>query len=159
MRANISDDHYGAWFAFWMMVGDVDNENNGSKDGIEIDILETIPNESGKYQHNLHWDGYGDAHKSYYPKRVKNFNVYDGQYHTFGLLRNEEGYTFYIDGEMSAFVSAQNCTPCPEKGHLLLSCEAAEWSGAGSAQSISALPAEIKVDYVRVYEDLPFWIG
>ena len=150
--------HYGAWGAFWMMIGDVDSEKNGSKDGVEIDIIETIGNQDGRYQHALHWDGYGDNHKSYSPELLKKVNIYDGEYHTFGLLRNEKGYTFYIDGEVSAFVDAAECDVCPKKGFMILSCESAEWSGGGSVDCILSLPAEMIVDYVRVYDRLPDYI-
>ena len=150
--------HYGAWGAFWMMVGDVESEENGSKDGVEIDIIETIENQNGKYNHALHWDGYGDNHKSYSPKLLKKVNIYDGEYHTFGLLRNEKGYTFYIDGEVSSFVSAEDCEPCEKDGYLKLTCESAEWAGGGSIDCILGLPAEMIVDYVRVYDRLPDYI-
>ena len=146
----------GTWGAFWMMAGNVSSEENGAKDGVEIDIVESIGNEEGKYQHALHWDGYGDAHKSFDAKRLQVVDIYDGNFHTFGLLRSEEYYIFYVDGQISSIVSAfDGCAPCPEDAYLKLTCEAAEWSGAGTAESIKSLPAEMVVDYVRVYKVKP----
>ena len=146
----------GTWGAFWMMAGDVSSEKNGAKDGVEIDIVESIRNEEGKLNHALHWDGYGDALKSYSPKSTLNTNIYDGEFHTFGLLRSDEYYIFYIDGQISSIVSKfDGCAPCDKDGYIKLTCEAAEWAGAGSEESIKALPAEMIVDYVRVYKEKP----
>jgi len=141
----------GTWGAFWMMAGNVASEDGSAADGVEIDIIESIGNDWGACNHALHWDGYGNAHKSVGSGELKNHGIYDGEFHTFGLLRSEEGYVFYIDGKESWKVSADKCDPCPEDGYLKLTCEAADWAGAGSAKSIKALPAEMLVDYVRVY--------
>jgi beta-glucanase (GH16 family) len=51
---------YGTWGAFWMMAGDFNNVDGSAADGIEIDIIESISNDKGRYNHNLHWDGYGE---------------------------------------------------------------------------------------------------
>lgn len=146
----------GTWGAFWMMVGDVSSEKNGAEDGVEIDIVESIRNENGEYNHALHWDGYGDALKSFGPKRIVDVDIYDGEFHTFGLLRSEEYYIFYVDGQISSVVSAfDGCAPCDKDGYIKLTCEASEWAGAGTVLSIKALPAEMVVDYVRVYKEKP----
>ncbi len=144
----------GTWGAFWMIAGDVSGEKNGAKDGVEIDIVESINNEVGKYNHALHWDY--DALKSFGPKKIVDINIYDGEFHTFGLLRSEEYYVFYVDGQISSVVSEfDGCDPCAEDGYLKLTCEAAEWAGAGTEESIKSLPAEMIVDYVRVYKEKP----
>ena len=146
----------GTWGAFWMMAGNVSSEKNGALDGVEIDIIESIHNEQGKYNHALHWDGYYEAHKSLSPKLMLDINIYDGEFHTFGLLRSEEYYIFYIDGQISSIVSKfDGCDPCPEDGYMKLTCEAAEWAGAGTEASINSLPTKMLVDYVRVYKEKP----
>ena len=146
----------GTWGAFWMMVGNVSSEKNGAVDGIEIDIVESIRNEQGIWNHAMHWDGYGEAHKSYSPKSMLDINIYDGEFHTFGLLRSEEYYVFYVDGQVSSIVSKfEGCDICPEDGYMKLTCEAAEWAGAGTEASINSLPAKMLVDYVRVYKEKP----
>lgn len=159
-------DHYGAWGAFWMIIGDrtygrlsTNGIGNSPADGIEADIIETIRNQEGIYNHALHWDtNNGTKLESISPVLIKKFDIYDGEYHTFGLLRNEEGYTFYIDGEVSSFVSAEDCTPCEKDGYMKLTCEAAEHSGGGKIDCILGLPAKMIVDYVRVYDRLPDYI-
>ena len=148
-------EHYGAWGAFWIMAGNVGSEINGAADGVEIDVIETIDNQNGIYNHNVHWDGYGDAHRAAPPALLSQLNIYDGEYHTFGVLRAENGYFFYIDGTLSGIVPAYRVDACPDNGYLKLTCEAAEWSGAGTDESFASLPAKMEVDYVRVYSAMP----
>ncbi len=144
----------GTWGAFWMMCGDVSGEDFGAEDGVEIDIIESIGNDWGASNHALHWDGYGDNHKQISSGELY-YGLYDGNFHTFGLERTEEAYVFYIDGKESWRVTPDQCAPCPEYGYMKLTIEAAEWAGAGTDASISALPGEMLVDYVRVYREKP----
>jgi len=144
----------GTWGAFWMMCGDVSGEDFGAEDGVEIDIIESIGNDWGACNHALHWDGYGDAHKQVGSGELY-YDLYDGNFHTFGLERTPEAYIFYIDGKESWRVTSDQCAPCPESGYMKLTVEAAEWAGAGSDACIGALPGEMLVDYVRVYREKP----
>lgn len=145
----------GTWGAFWMMCGNVAGEDGSAADGVEIDIIESINNEAGACNHALHWDGYGDAHKQAGPGQFYDKNIYDGQFHTFGLERSPDGYTFYIDGEETWHADADTCAPCPEEGYIKLTVEAAAWAGAGTDASVASLPADMLVDYVRVYREKP----
>ena len=145
----------GTWGAFWMMCGDVSGVDGSAADGVEIDIIESIGNDWGACNHALHWDGYGDDHKAVNSGELYGHNIYDGKFHTFALERTENGYVFYIDGKETWRATADQCAPCPEDGYLKLTVEAAEWAGAGSDGCIAALPAEMVVDYVRVYRVKP----
>ena len=146
----------GTWGAFWMIAGDMGAAADGSAaDGVEIDIVETIFNERGVYNHCLYWDGYSGDTQGASSGELKSINIYDGQFHTFGLLRSPEEYVFYVDGQESWRVPADQCEPCPEDGYLKLTYEAADWAGAGTDASISDLPAKMLVDYVRVCEEKP----
>jgi len=147
--------HYGAWGAFWMMCGRVSSETGGATDGVEIDVIESIDNQNGAYNHNLHWDGYGQQHKAANPALITKNNVYDGEYHTFGVHRSETGYAFYIDGHLSSIVPYASCEPCPEDGYIKLTCESAAWSGGGTDECIDDMPAQMIVDYVRVWDSVP----
>jgi beta-glucanase (GH16 family) len=140
----------GTWGAFWMMCGNV-----GARNGVEIDVVESIFNERGECNHALHWDGYGEHHKSANSGGLKDHDIYDGAFHTFGLERLPDGYVFYIDGRETWRAGADVCKPEPQKGYMKLTVEAAEWAGAGTPESIAALPAEMVVDWVRVYDKKP----
>lgn len=142
----------GTWGAFWQMLGDLNRPT--AAEGLEIDIVESIFNESGRYQSVLHWN-YPDLHSHHILRDESATNVYDGEFHTFGVHRAEDGYTFYVDGQEAGHATPEQCEPCPLPGYLLLSCEAADWAGAGTPNCIAALPAEMIVDYVRVYDAMP----
>ena len=141
----------GTWGAFWSMQGDLNRPT--AEEGLEIDIVESIGNDTGRYQSVLHWN-YPDLHSHHFLKDGE-INVYDGEFHTFGVLRTEESYTFYVDGQVSGHATPDECIPCPLPGYLILSCEAAEWAGAGKPECIQALPGEMVVDWVRVYDEKP----
>ncbi len=144
----------GIWGAFWMMCGDVSHEGNGARDGVEIDIIETIANERGASNSALHWDGYAGAHQSLTSGEY-GFDIYDGRFHTFGLDRTSEGYRFYVDGVLAWQVMDGRCSPCPENGYMKLTLESAAWAGGGTDACKLVLPAEMQVDYVRVYSSRP----
>ncbi len=145
---------HGIWGAFWMMVGSVGSEQNGASDGVEIDIIESINGDRNICNSALHWDGYGAAHQKV-GYDIPKHDIYDGEFHTFGLWRTEEAYVFYIDGEETWRVTSDQCDICPEQGYMKLTVEGADWAGAGTKKSIESLPADMIVDYVRVYSEKP----
>lgn len=96
----------GIWSAFWLMP----NENVGmtkddiigtGSDGVEIDVMESPwyykMFKKNTNQHVLHGDGY-TLNKTETSPMLKVPNMYD-EFHTYGVLWNEEEYIFYIDGK------------------------------------------------------------
>ncbi len=142
---------YGTWGAFWMMCGDVWTES--AVTGVEIDIVESINNETGAYNHALH-SNYASLN-SLGPVKLFQTDIYDGEYHTFGVLRAENGYFFYVDGKLSGLVPHYKYAPCAAEGYMELTCEAADWAGIGAEESIAQLPAKMLTDYVRVWDSMP----
>ncbi len=141
---------YGTWGAFWIYAGDPTMGN--PKFGIEIDVVESIHNEEDKCSHALHWQ--------YSPEKKRESgslpaNIYDGEYHTFGCLRSEDGYFFYIDGKLTWSVKPEQVAVSKMSGHLILSVEAATWAGAKTQKSKDELPADMVVDWVRVWSAKP----
>ncbi len=148
----------GLWGAFWIMAGDVGNTFGGAANGVEIDVIESINGDKGKSNFALHWDGYGDAHqqlKSEWTRRTLGINLYDGEFHTFACNRTATGYEFYIDGYLIWSPTADQVAPCDLPGFMYLSIECAEWAGFVDETAISALPTEMVVDYVRVWDRKP----
>ena len=143
----------GTWGAFWMMCGAVQ-----WGDGVEIDVIESINNHEGESQSALHTYPTPSELESLTTIKgaYQSYNIYDGNFHTFGLERTADYYAFYIDGVKVWHVKGRNFKICPDKGYMWLSIEAADWCGAGTAESIEALPAEMYVDYVRVYDQRPW---
>lgn len=143
----------GTWGAFWMMCGAVQ-----WGDGVEIDIIESINNHTGDSQSALHTYPTPSELQSLTTSKGRYYiyNIYDGNYHTFGLERTADYYSFFIDGIRVWRISSFDFPICPDPGYMWLSIEAADWCGAGTAESIEALPAEMYVDYVRVYDQRPW---
>jgi len=135
----------GHWSAFWLMPTTMGKPvGNTAEGGAEIDIMEYHSKWMDGVLHTLHWDGYGEDHKST-NKKVTVEGLHAG-YHTFGLLWTAEKYVFYVDGkatwETTAAISQR-----PQ--YAILSLEVGTWAGEiGKAE----LPDSMVVDYVRHYE-------
>lgn len=98
----------GIWSAFWLMPDNEiafskDDVQDTGEDGIEIDVMESPHSyrftEKAKNIniHVLHADGYDDRLKSVKSPTYHVPNMYD-EFHTYGVMWDEEKYTFYIDG-------------------------------------------------------------
>ncbi len=142
----------GFWGAFWLMSRDQSKVGNGAVDGAEIDIFESFDYYGGRINYAVHWDGYEADHKSI-GGETTNKSLYDGQYHTFGLLWNDDGYFFYVDGkrtykmDKNTYNYPGSCqTPC----YLKISTEVGTWAGTINKNQ---LPTDgLVVDYVKVYK-------
>lgn len=151
----------GLWSAFWLFVGEVENENGTGKDGTEIDVFESSFY-STKYpesvQGALHYDGYGEGHKqtvAYHAYTAAN-NPYE-EYNTYGLKWTETEYVFYINGIEVGRTDFGGVSEVPE--YMIFSVEvggnngtpADSWVGVPITTN-SFAPTDFIVDYVRVYQ-------
>ncbi|HPU96470.1 MAG TPA: exo-alpha-sialidase [Candidatus Hydrogenedentes bacterium] len=136
----------GHWPAFWLMpAGGIGNLQQDGEDGTEIDIMEK-PWRDDRVQHTLHWNGYGEHHKSEgYVSKIK--GVQEG-WHTFGLWWTPEYYAFYVDGQEVWRTSAGGVCRVPV--YIKLTEEIGNWAGDIAQAS---LPDYFYVDYVRVYQE------
>lgn len=134
----------GHWLAFWMYGAGVGSIVDEGRDGTEIDIMEK-PWLDKRVQHALHWDGYGEHHKSK-GKVAEVPGVMDG-YHTFSLWWKPDEYIFYVDGKETWRTDAGGVCQVPL--YIKLSDEIGEWGGDISK---AKLPDRFLVDYVRVYD-------
>lgn len=150
------DIEKGSWGAFWIMYndypGDYTEVGNPKETGVEIDIIEFVP-QNGRYGiHNLHWNGYGDFHKT-----LGSGELLSGQlegYHTYGLLWTPDEYTFYIDG-VKTWSTTESISHVPE--YVILSTEIQDkgWAGDipdGGYGSFSTTKNRMFVDYIRIYQ-------
>ncbi|MDD2630508.1 MAG: glycoside hydrolase family 16 protein [Limnochordia bacterium] len=135
----------GFWTAFWLMTDGVQQLGNEGRDGTEIDIFESPFSKEDRIQHALHWDGYGPEHRSAgYAPYIK--GIYEG-FHTFALEWNVDEYIFYVDGKETWRTSAGGVSQVPS--YLKITAEVGPWGGDIRR---ATLPAQLVVDYVRVYE-------
>ena len=134
----------GHWSAFWLMGRGVGKVGNEGRDGTEIDIMEK-PWLDDRLQHALHWDGYGEHHKSQgHVTRVP--GIMHG-FHTFALMWTSDEYVFYVDGKETWRTKAGGV--CQEPLYIKLSDEVGDWGGKIAG---AKLPDRFLVDYVRVYD-------
>ena len=138
----------GHWSAFWLQSPGLNGGiNNPAKYGTEVDIYEfhhkmktiNIPH----IEHAIHWNGYGEHHKSIGEKTV---NQEISGWHTFGLLWIKNEYIFYIDGKETWRVNF----PISRRSlYMILSLEVGTWAGDIKK---STLPDSLLVDYVKVFQ-------
>ncbi len=134
----------GHWSAFWLTCNGIGKVGDQGRDGSEIDIMEK-PWLDERINHALHWDGYGESHKSE-TKVVKGANLMEG-WHAFGLHWTPDEYVFFVDGRETWRSKAGGVCQVPT--YILLSDEVGKW--AGDIRK-AKLPDQFLVDYVRVYE-------
>jgi beta-glucanase (GH16 family) len=134
----------GHWSAFWLMGDGVGKVGDEGRDGTEIDIFEK-PWLNDTVQHALHWDGYGEHHKSA-GEKVQVPGVMEG-FHDFALWWSPDEYVFYVDGKETWRTNAGGVCQVPL--FIKISDEIGTWAGDIRAAS---LPDFFLVEYVRVYD-------
>ena len=137
----------GGWAAFWMMPygNHVGSEGN---DGTELDIFESINGWNGKIQHALHWDGYGDDHQKA-SQSMTNWELYDGEFHKFGMIWTPDEYIFYIDDVETWRSSAGGVSDVEQYMKLTMEVSSGTWPGDWNQQTTK--PITWAIDYVRTY--------
>ena len=142
----------GWWSAFWIQSPVIGASPDPADTGVEIDVMESF--KPGRVSgHNVFTGGYGLDNQ-----RRKVGGIPEGlstdEFHRFGLLWDETGYTFFIDGEedgkIEEFVTAR-----PE--FILISTEVsgyrkAELDHMPCANAYSSVGDTFVVDYVRVFD-------
>ncbi|UCG58038.1 MAG: alpha-L-fucosidase, partial [Phycisphaerales bacterium] len=140
-------EQQGHWPAFWLHTDRVSRVGNEGRDGTEIDIMEK-PWLDDRITQNLHWDGYGAAHKSAGGKVSTIPGVSKG-FHTFGLHWKGDEYVFYVDGRETWRTKAGGVSQVPQ--FIKLTEEIGKWGGDITKAD---LPDHFVVDYVRVYDSV-----
>merc|ERR1712150_173947 len=119
------------------------NANNGA----EIDIIEANE-QADRFSTSIHWDGYGDDHKSS-GQRVDAPGLHKN-YHTFTLQWSEKYLRFYYDGVKVREVSDTNKIPnVPE--YIIASGGIFSGGWVDGDIETSKWPDKMFIDYVRVW--------
>lgn len=139
----------GHWGAFWLNCSGMGKPvGDPASAGVEIDIMEFHHRLNGRVQQTLHWDGYGEDHKSRGHTPLVQ-HIADG-FHTYGLLWTADQYVFFVDGVESWRVKSADRGPISHRPeHLILSLEVGKWAGEISD---AQLPDSMFVDWVRVWQ-------
>lgn len=141
----------GWWSAFWIQSPIIGASLDAAQTGAEMDIMESFF--PGKVAaHNIFSGGYGKDTRRY---RVGGRDDLDKTiFHTFGLLWDKNGYTFYIDGVEDGHIS-EDVSACPE--FILISTEVMgyrEKEHTFKPEAVAAAQAgdTFLVDHVRVFD-------
>ena len=143
----------GWWSAFWLQSQIIGSSLDSGLSGIEVDIMESFkPGEVSV--HVLHYDGYGEDHKSRIIGEDKSGMSLD-EYHRFGVLWEPDGYTFFVDGVQDGEKAESPVSHIPQ--FILISTEVNGYRTSAHAPTEEAkiaakLGDEFVVDYVRVFD-------
>ena len=162
----------GWWSAFWMQTPMQGCSIDPGRAGIEHDIMESF--EPGEIiPHCFHMNGYGADYKGFYVPRkqddlstgdfskVNSMRLDKTQFHTFGMLWEPDGYTFYIDGRKNGpKVGLGEGEAVSHTEEFILISTEAKWyrknrmtgKGVPELEATAAAGDEFLVDYVRVYD-------
>lgn len=170
MRARLPQGQ-GVWPAFWMLPEE--NAYGGWAASGEIDILEAVNlgvacndcEEGGESTilGTLHFGGEWPDNELY-SSEVSRPAVLDGEFHTFGVIWEQDRFTWTFDGE--PFASAQQAdwhteagdspnAPFDQPFHLIVNLAIGgtlpEGRGLGGVESAS-FPKRLEIDWVRVWQ-------
>ena len=137
----------GWWSAFWIQSPVIGASADPADTGVEIDVMESFaPNEVKP--HNVFTGGYGlDMQR----RSVGGMELDGSEFHTFGLLWDETGYTFFIDGKEDGKIT-DFATARPE--FILISTEPRGYryeDHQPTQEAVDAIGDTFLVDYVRVF--------
>lgn len=139
----------GWWSAFWIQSPVIGASLDPADTGVEIDIMESF-RPGHVVEHNVFTGGYGLDNKR--ATAGEGFDLDEKEFHRFGLLWDETGYTFYIDGKKDGHIEAYT-TSRPE--FILISTEVQGYRRKDrqpSKEAFEAVGDEFIVDYVRVFD-------
>ena len=137
----------GIWPAFWMLggnIGDVGWPACG-----EIDIMEHV-NSDAVTHGTIHWEANGHAE---YGGSSGSLDV--TQFHTYSVEWTDQYIRWFVDGVQfheANIANSINSTEEFHRPHFILFNLAVGGNWPGAANDSTPFPAEMAVDYVRVYQ-------
>ena len=144
----------GWWSAFWIQSPLIGATLDPAVSGSEIDVMESFyPGEV--HRHNIFTGGYGQDMKRTYADSI-NGDVDPAEFHRFGVLWDETGYTFYVDGVQSGPKLTGGVSHTDT--FILLGTEVVGYRGyvpgiyRGADEIRAVKDDKFIVDYVRVFD-------
>lgn len=144
----------GLWPAFWMLGNDIGTV--GWPECGEIDVMENIGREPSTIHGTIHGPGYSGANGLGTPYRLDGEGAFADDFHVFAVEWSEGRIDWYADGNLYKSMTPEDL---PEGArwaydhpfYLLLNLAiGGPWGGDPDENTV--FPAELKVDYVRVYQ-------
>ena len=139
----------GWWSAFWIQSPTIGASLDSRRTGTEIDIMESFaPGDIAP--HCVHSGGYGLDKQSF--GTGENRSLDKEVFHRFGVLWDENGYTFYIDGNETGKTDKN---PSDVTEFILISTEVMGYRHEPHVpckEAFDAIGDTFVVDYVRVFD-------
>lgn len=135
-------------------IDEIGTSANPEVSGVETDIMEAFA--PGKIaEHNNHYNGYGVDHQQ--KSAGSGMDLSPDEYHTFGMLWEEDGYTFFVDGVQDGEKITGPVSHIPQ--FILISTEvrgyrSAEGVATEEAKAAAKAGDVFIVDYVRVFDEI-----
>lgn len=141
----------GLWPAFWMLGENIDDGVGWPACG-EIDIMENVNTIANVYG-TIHWADNNSNYASY----GGNTTTSTTDYHVYAIEWDAAEIRWYVDGVQYHVADIENSINGTDEFHkdffiLLNLAVGGNWPGFDI--NTSGLPAEMRVDYVRVYQDV-----
>lgn len=146
----------GMQCAFWIQASTIGKKiGDATHSGVEMDVFEHLAEASPQeYDHALHWDGYGTAHKQSASKRVL-ASLDDGKFHQFAVAWRPTGYTFYVDSQVTYEVPTTEVPASEIPEYIILSSEVPREYPAQGFGTKDLSQATFDIDYIHVYPYRP----
>jgi beta-glucanase (GH16 family) len=138
----------GTWPAFWMLGANIDTV--GWPASGEIDVMEQI-NTAGTVYGSAHWRADNGTQADY----SQHMDTSVGAYHVYAVEWDPDYIRWFIDGtqyNVMQITNGMGGTDEFQKDFFLLLNMAVGGNWPGFTIDDAALPAKMKVDYVRVYQ-------
>lgn len=144
----------GIWPAFWMLGGDFPQTSWPSSG--EIDIMENVGKEPHRIYGTVHGPGYsGGAGISGMYQHPQNWSFADA-FHTYAVDWKPGSITWSVDGNVYHQVTTSRVGGNPwvfDKPYFLILNVAVGGQWPGYPDGSTQFPQQMKVDYVRVYDN------
>ncbi|MBK8971324.1 MAG: RICIN domain-containing protein [Hahellaceae bacterium] len=143
----------GTWPAIWMMP--TDSTYGGWPNSGEIDIMENVGYDPAAIHGSIHTNGRNFMLRNNFQATTYDGSVMDS-FHTYAIDWNQSRIVFYKDGQaFGTFANAgQGWTTWPfdKRFYLILNLDiGGDWGGAQGVD-MNIFPAQMQVDWVRVYK-------
>lgn len=147
----------GTWPAFWMMPSNVDWNKNPWPYCGEIDIMEEVGANPDYVSSSLHTGNYNHTKGTQKTHEMKCPGAEDG-FHIYSLEWTEDEITTYVDGKLqlkatkASMGADHDSWPFHYAFYPILNLAwGGDWGGYKGVDE-NALPATMKVDYVRIFQ-------
>lgn len=136
----------GTWPAFWLMGKNNLTRPNEPIINPEVDIVEHYGHWPNRFSYVLHLWGRGGAKSTHEGKRIKVFGV-EEDFHTYGVLINEDYIIHYFDGIEKDRMDTPDAVKVPLYPIVNLAL------GPGWPTDKTPDPGYMYVDYIKIYSE------